>query len=215
MTEVPEHLLARSRERRAALGLGGGDAPAAGEALAPAASPAGPPATVAAAATPSTVAPAGAPAIVEPEKPPVPAYLRPEARKANIPTWVIPVLLFLPFWGILYIGAFGERHHAEALTGVELGAQVYRGQCSSCHGASGEGGAGPALAGGESVLTFPEESDHIAWVKSGSGPLRGQLYGAEDREGGQRGPATGGMPSFGNLTDEEVEAVVLYEREEL
>ena len=30
MTEVPEHLLKRSRDRRAALGLGGGDAPAGG-----------------------------------------------------------------------------------------------------------------------------------------------------------------------------------------
>ena len=214
MTEVPEHLLARSRERRAALGLGGGGAPPAGDA--PAAASAAPPATIEQAGAPAPVAAAAAaPAVVEPEKPPVPAYLRPEARKANIPTWVIPVLALLPFWGILYIGAFGERHHAEALTGVELGAQVYRGQCASCHGASGEGGAGPALAGGEAALTFPEEADHIDWVKNGSGPKRGQFYGAEDREGGQRGPATGGMPSFGNLSDEEIEAVVLYEREEL
>ena len=211
MTEVPEHLLARSRERRAALGLGGGDAPA-GDAPAP--TSAAVPATTAPAAAPAAVAAAAMPAVVE-EKAPVPAYLRPEARMANIPTWVLPVLLFLPFWGILYVGAFGSRDHAEALTGVELGAQVYRGQCASCHGASGEGGVGPALAGGDAVATFPDEADHISWVKTGSGPFRGQLYGAEDREGGQRGPASGGMPSFSNLSDEQVEAVVLYEREEL
>lgn len=215
MTEVPEHLLARSRERRAALGLGGGAAPPAGDALAPAAASASPPATIEQAGAPVPAAAAAAPAIVEPEKPPVPAYLRPEARKANIPTWVLPVLVFLPFWGILYIGAFGSRDHAEALTGVELGAQVFRGNCATCHGAQGEGGVGPKLAEGEAALTFPEEADHIAWVKSGSGPKKGQFYGAEDREGGQKGPATGGMPAFSNLSDEQVEAVVLYEREEL
>ena len=213
MTEVPEHLLARSRERRAALGLGGGT-PAEGSGDAPAAAPSSAtPATVAPAASPAPVA-AAAPAVVEEAKP-VPSYLRPEAAKARIPAWMVPVLAVLPFWGILYVGAFGSRDHAEALTGAALGAEVYRAQgCATCHGASGEGAVGPALAGGESVKTFPEEADHASWIRTGSGPFRGQPYGAEDREGGQR-TATGTMPGFGSLSDEEVEAVVLYEREEL
>lgn len=214
MTEVPEHLLARSRERRAALGLTGG-APAEGSGDAPAAAPSSTtPATVAPSAAPAPVA-AAAPAVVEEAKL-VPTYLRPEAAKARIPVWIMPVLAILPFWGILYVGAFGSREKAEALTGAALGAEVYRAQgCSACHGASGEGGVGPALAGGEAAKTFPDEADHISWVKTGSGPFKGQPYGAEDREGGQRGPATGGMPGFSNLSDEEVAAVVLYEREEL
>ncbi|MGH9177751.1 MAG: c-type cytochrome, partial [Acidimicrobiales bacterium] len=158
---------------------------------------------------------AAAPAVVEEPRAPVPVYLTPEAARRRIPAWVMPVLAVLPFWGILYVGAFGDRSHEEALTGPALGAQVYRAQgCSSCHGGGGEGGVGPALAGGESVLTFPDEADHVSWVRTGSASFRGQPYGSPDRPGGQR-TATGGMPGFANLSDEEIEAVVLYEREEL
>ena len=216
MTEVPEHLLARSRERRKALGLAGGSTPEpSGEA--PAAEPsAASPATVAPAGAPAPVEAPGPPAVVEEAPPvPVPAYLTPEGARGRIPVWVMPVLAILPFWGILYVGAFGDRTHEEALTGAALGAQVYRAQgCSSCHGASGEGGVGPKLSGGEAALTFPEEPDHAEWIKTGSAPFRGQPYGAEDREGGQR-IATGGMPGFPSLSEEEIAAVVLYEREEL
>lgn len=212
MTEVPEHLLARSRERRAALGLTGG-APEPSADTPTAAPSSAPPATVAPSAAPAPVA-AAAPAVVEEAKP-VPTYLTPAAARARIPMWIIPVLAFLPFWGILYVGSFGSREKAEALTGAALGAQVYRAQgCAACHGAAGEGGVGPALAGGEAIKTFPDEADHASWVRTGSGPFRGQPYGAEDREGGQR-TATGGMPGFSSLSDEEVKAVVLYEREEL
>lgn len=220
MTEVPEHLLARSRERRAALGLSGGSSaepsgessPTSPTSQAPAgSSPA--PATAAPAQAPAPAV-AATPAVVEEEKP-VPAYLTPEAARRRIPVWVMPVLAILPFWGILYVGAFGDRTAKEALTGAALGAQVYRAQgCSSCHGGGGEGGVGPALAGGESAITFPEEADHASWIKTGSAPFRGQPYGAEDRPGGPR-IATGGMPGFPNLSEEEIQAVVLYEREEL
>ena len=214
MTEVPEHLLARSRERRAALGLTGGTPAEPGAAPAPAPSAAAP-ATVAESAAAAPAVAAATPAEVEEPKP-VPAHLTPAAARSRIPVWMVPVLAVLPFWGILYVGAFGSREKAEALTGAALGAQVYRAQgCSACHGASGEGGVGPAITGGEAAKTFPEEADHISWVKTGSGPFRGQNYGAEDREGGQRGPATGGMPAFSSLSEEEVAAVVLYEREEL
>lgn len=214
MTEVPEHLLARSRARRAALGLAGGseaDEPGDGAPAASAPSSSAPATT--AAAAPAPAAPS-APAVVE-EARPVPAYLTPEARRTRIPVWVMPVLAILPFWGILYVGAFGDRTKKEVLTGAALGAQVYRAQgCSSCHGGAGEGGVGPALAGGESVKTFPDEADHASWIKTGSAPFRGQPYGAPDRSGGQR-MATGGMPGFPSLSDAEIEAVVLYEREEL
>ena len=213
MTEVPEHLLARSRERRQALGLAGGSTPEpSGEA--PAAPSSSAPAPAAAASAPAPAAAAAAPAVVEEPKP-VPVYLRPEAKRSRLPVWVVPALAILPFWGVLYVGAFGDRSHEEALTGAALGAEVYRAQgCSSCHGGGGEGGVGPALAGGEAALTFPEEADHVSWIKTGSAPFRGQPYGAEDRPGGQR-IAGGGMPAFGNLSDEEIQAVVLYEREEL
>ena len=217
MAEVPEHLLRRSRERRAALGLAGGEP---GEPAVPV--PAGGPAPVAAAgaapaAAPAPAAPAPAPVVVD-EGPPRPTHTDFQERtRARIPTWVMPVLLVLPFWAILYMGAFGERGGQEELDPIALGAQVYRSAgCSACHGAQGEGqGSFPALAGGEAVLTFPDEQDHIDWVRSGSAPFAGQPYGDPDRPGGQRGPATGAMPGFPSLSDEEVQAVVLYEREGL
>jgi len=220
VTEVPEHLLRRSQERRAALGLGGGDAPA-GDAPAAAtpattggAEPAGSAAPAVAAAAPSAPAP-----VVEAEpETPSEVYIKLEAVKRNrVPMWVMPVLIALPFYGFLYAGAFGERGHEEAPTGVELGRQVFASAgCSGCHGAAGEGSVGPKLAGEEVELTFPEAADQVAFVKSGSSSIKGQPYGSPDRPGGQRIAASGGMPSFGGtLSDEEIEAVVLYEREEL
>jgi len=208
MTEVPDHLLQRSRERRAALGLGGGDAgtppPAAAEASA--ADAPGPGAEVEAAPE------AAAPAIPEPVAAP-PAPPLPETR-TGIPRWMMPVLVILPFWAILYVGAFGTtKKPVPAKHGIALGEQVYlvKAKCSACHGTKGEGGVGPALANGDAKLTFPNEADHISWVSTGSGPFKGKKYGAT-----QHGPASGGMPAFkGVLTDEEITAVVEYERTKL
>ncbi|HET7488781.1 MAG TPA: cytochrome c [Acidimicrobiales bacterium] len=213
MTEVPEHLLARSRARRAALGLGGGDPAPTGEGAAP-------PPPAAGSAAPAVAARSAAPAVaaVSPvvvEEKPVPTYLRPEAKKARIPIWIMPVLVFLPFWGILYVGAFGSRQHAAPLTGMALGQQVFRANCATCHGAAGEGGVGPKLQGGEAVKTFPDVADHISWVRTGSAPFTGKYYGDPDRDGGQHGPAKGAMPAFTSLSDAQVEAVVQYEREGL
>ncbi|MGH9157716.1 MAG: c-type cytochrome [Acidimicrobiales bacterium] len=211
MTEVPEHLLRRSQERRAALGLAGGGGGTAPTTAGPA------PVAAAGAAVPARAAVAPAPAPLVDEGPAAPTYLDfQQATRTRIPAWVMPVLLVLPFWAILYMGAFGERGGEEVLDPIALGAEVYGASgCSACHGPAGQGGVGPALAGGESVLTFPEEADHVDWIRTGSGPFTGQPYGDPDRPGGQRGPAKGAMPGFPNLSEEEVQAVVLYEREGL
>ena len=216
MTEVPEHLLRRSRERREALGLAPGSAEGAA------------PATEAAAAgvTPAEASPApAAPAQAEPtadaaaeaaptapeEEATVPAGAG--VNRTKIPVWVMPVLVVLPFWGVLYVGAFGDRTVRTVVTPQ----QVYaKGGCSSCHGAQGEGGTGPPLSGGASKLTFPNEEDHVNWVKTGSGPFTGRSYGNPNRPGGPRPPATGGMPGFeGQLTEAEIRMVVQYERDQL
>ena len=218
MTEVPEHLLQRSRERREALGLlpKSGQAPAASEGGTQGMSTATPdaPATAAAAseATPAPVSKAAPEPAPEEAVPALPPYAE-AAVRTKIPAWVVPVLLMLPFYCVLYLGAFGDR----SVKKVETPADVYaRAGCSSCHGSSGEGGTGPALAGGETKLTFPQEADHIAWVKDGSASVTGQKYGDPNRPGGQRGPSTGGMPAFGGqLSDAEIEMVVKYERDEL
>ena len=215
MTEVPEHLLRRSRERREALGLAGGSsAPAGGEE--PAEPTAEPATTSAPAAAPATVEPAAAPATVEPEpaaEEPVGSYIAPDATRSKIPVWVMPVLAVLPFWGILYVGAFGERARKQV---VDPGQAAYAASgCGSCHGTRGEGGVGPALAGGESKLTFPNEADHASWIRTGSAQFAGKPYGDPNRPGGQRGPATGGMPGFSSLSDAEMRALVAYERDRL
>ena len=218
MTEVPEHLLHRSRERREALGLASSapqsPAPSVEGTQGMSAATSEAPATAAAAGqdSPDPVSATVSEPVVEEEVPAPPSVLEP-AMRTKIPMWVMPVLLLLPFWGFLYMGAFGDR----TVKKVETPADVYaKAGCSSCHGSGGEGGVGPALAGGTSKLTFPNEADHIAWVKDGSAAVSGQKYGDPNRPGGQAGPSTGGMPAFGGqLSDAEIEMVVKYERDEL
>jgi mono/diheme cytochrome c family protein len=215
LTEIPEHLLRRSRERRAALGLGGegaqeGEAPS--TPTAPAASTT--PATGAGAA--SEVRPA-VPAVIE--QPEEPVYIAPPKgpHKSKVPLWVMPVLIALPLWAALYPSAFGNHQKATVTDPLVIGDQVYHSAgCSGCHGANGEGGVGPALHGGQAKLTFPNVADQVSWVKTGSAPFAGKKYGDPNRPGGQRGPATGGMPAFGSsLSASQIDAVVQYEREKL
>jgi mono/diheme cytochrome c family protein len=216
MTHVPEYLLQRSRERRAALGLppsGGGEAPApaaAAEGGEAAGVPAPTEAPVPAAATEAAV-----PAVAEPE--PAAPYFEPPATRSGIPPWVVPVLAVLPIWAFAYLGALNPPSSAApVLTPIQQGAQVFAKNCSPCHGAQGEGGVGPKLAGGEAKLTFPNEADHIAWVDTGSAPHKGQPYGDPNRPGGQHVAKSGGMPPFkGTLTDTEIKNVVSFERDGL
>jgi len=152
----------------------------------------------------------------EPDPEPVVPALSPAAQAAirtKIPMWVVPVLVLLLPWSFLYMGAFGNREVKKEVTPKDVYAKA---GCSTCHGSSGEGGVGPALAGGQAKLTFPNQEDHVNWVKNGSAPLSGQKYGDPNRPGGQHGPSTGGMPAFGGqLSDAEIQLVVKYEREEL
>jgi len=228
MTEVPEYLLQRSRERRAALGL----APAEGDA-GPAAegeAPAAPPAAAEGGAAPPAAAPAaGAVAVAEPAAPPaaatggiepaaLTAYLETEARtRTGVPVWMIPVLAILPIWAFAYLGALSPPSKgAAALTPLQLGSQVFAKNCAVCHGGKGEGGVGPKLAGGDAKVTFPNEADHIAWVETGSQTKKAQKYGDPNRPGGQRVATQGVMPAFkGTLTDAQIKAVVTFERDGL
>jgi mono/diheme cytochrome c family protein len=99
------------------------------------------------------------------------------------------------------------------LTPIQQGAQLFAKNCAVCHGAKGEGGVGPALAGGDAKLTFPNEADQINWVDTGSITKKGQPYGVPNRPGGQRTAKVGAMPPFkGTLTDTQIQNVVTYER---
>lgn len=206
MVEVPEHLLQRSRDRRAALGLGGGDAPAPAAAGAEASAEVAP----AAEATPAA-ATAATPAVeVEaPPPPPPPPYVQAFQARKRIPFWAMPVVFLLPVWAVLYAGTLSEANTGE-LSQLEEGGEIYAQFCATCHGGGGGGGVGPALAGGAVLETFPDIESHLAWVYGGSESAENGVYGATAK------PSKGGMPAFGgNLTAEQILAVVRYEREVL
>ncbi|MGI9624949.1 MAG: c-type cytochrome, partial [Acidimicrobiales bacterium] len=208
MTEVPEYLLERSRERRAALGLGGGDEGAA--AAVPATTESA--AEVAPAAESAAPVPAPAPEIeqVEPPKPIAPWVEAAEERK-RIPVWMAPVALFLPIWGFMIWGTL-EEPTREATGPIAEGGEIYAAQCATCHGGGGGGGVGYQLNDGEVLLTFPQVEGHLAWVVNGT-ENTGPTYGDPGRPGGQRETGMlGNMPSFAALSSAEVMEVVLYER---
>jgi hypothetical protein len=93
---------------------------------------------------------------------------------------------------------------------IAMGEDVYQNvaSCDGCHGAQGQGGAGPPFAG--VVTTFGSCADHIEWVTLGSDGFRGEgrsTYGDTGK------PIAGGMPPFGStLTEEQLAAVVAFER---
>jgi mono/diheme cytochrome c family protein len=95
---------------------------------------------------------------------------------------------------------------------VAVGQQVYSGSaaCAGCHGANGGGGVGPSFIGGALYKTFPTCADHAKWIQLGSGGWQAEVGGAY---GAENTISIGGMPGFqGKLTEEELMAVVVFER---
>jgi mono/diheme cytochrome c family protein len=221
VTEVPEHLLKRSRDRRAALGLGGeggggGEAPAASEPAGGGESTAVEAAGATAAARPAAAAAAEVEAA--PAKP-LPPYVQAAVTRKKIPFWAMPALAFLPLWAIMYANTLSPPESDEP-SPLDLGAEIYAARCASCHGGGGGGGVGRPLSGGEVVKTFPDIESMLEFVWVGTeGFGVGQPYGDPNREGGQHlgGSYNGSlMPAFsGVLTEDELLAVVRYERETL
>ena len=207
MTEIPEHLLKRSQERRAAAS---GESPAAS---APAAST---PATVAPAAVAKAAAPAKTGPPVPPPPKPDPAYVAAAKSRKKIPFWAMATLSLLPIWGFMYVQ--GIKPQAKALSGpLGEGDHVYKG-CQGCHGTTGGGGAGRQLNEGEVLKTFPHIEDQLNFVYNGTQgyQLAGfKEYGDPQRAGGVRilGSTGGAMPGQGaGLTEVEILAVVCHER---
>lgn len=97
--------------------------------------------------------------------------------------------------GLYALSPGGEEGAGEVATNGDddhAGAAIYRNRCATCHGASGQGAVGPALAGISDRMD-PEEQLEV--VRQGSG---------------------GQMPAFeGVLDDEELEEVVAYTRDAL
>ena len=157
------------------------------------------------------------------------------AVRGGYPAWLAAAFVIIPLLAVVYIltspngpdcGVAGQLQIDEA-TGLAVncdgsdygsseidyfarGGAIYA-QCAACHGAGGEGGAGPAMAGGAVLTTFPAGmcSDQIEWVTLGTANFPDPTYGATER------PVGGGgvMPSYQDqLTPEEIASVVMYER---
>jgi len=220
LTEVPEHLLQRSRDRRKALGLApaAGDTGAAVADVAPEVSTNTP--AVAGAAAPAAAAakvPVPLPDMAPPPPPdPTPPWVNAANDRQKIPAWVMPILLFSVFvWPILYVGTLENPTRLEGL--IYEGGEIYAANCAVCHGANGAGaGNFPGFTNGQLMETFPHFEEQIEWVVKGTSIYEEQgreTYGANNTPVGGSGAL---MPGFADkLTAEELVAVVLYERVEL
>ena len=216
MTEIPEHLLKRSRERRAASGAGGDDGAAATPATTTPATTASP--APVAASGPVERAGAPAPAVPPPAKPDS-AVVAAYKKRKRVPFWAMVALSALPVWAFMYARAVTQST-VEVAGPLGLGGEVYGG-CAGCHGAGGGGGVGYQFSGGEVLKTFPHIEDQLRFVYFGSANynIAGvESYGNPDREGGPhitgvKGPMPAqGATAGGGLTDYEILAVVCHER---
>lgn len=215
MTEIPEHLLKRSQAAKAK--ASGAEAPA--DAAAPSSSaPAKVEAATPAVARPAKSAPAAAPLPL----PDIPVVVAAKARK-RIPFWAMATLSILPVWMFMYARALTPN--PVRLKGpLADGATIYKGNCSTCHGADGAGGAGRILYQGEVLKTFPRIEDQLNFVYWGSqGYIDAKIaqYGDPKREGGAHAPLSyngvavmpkQGLDAGGPLTDYQILAVVCHER---
>ena len=134
----------------------------------------------------------------------------------KIPYWVMPVLLFLPIWLIMYVGTLEEPTREEGV--LYEGSVVYtESGCVNCHGATGGGGSGPAFAGSSVIETFARAESQMAWVVQGSqNHLDSGFTSYGDNSKTILGYNGTPMPAFAaDLTAEELISVVFYERIEL
>lgn len=210
MTEIPEHLLKRSQERRSALSGDSSSASTSSETT---------PAKTAAPAVAKATAPVAESA--PPPPPPDPDYVVAAKTRKKIPFWAMATLSLLPLWAFLYLIAL--KPQAKTVEGpLAIGAGVF-GSCAGCHGAAGQGGAGRVLYQGEVLKTFPKIEDMLNFVYTGSQAYASKeiaVYGDPNREGGAHAPLSyngnpmpqQGQKAGGGLTEAEILGVVCHER---
>ncbi len=212
MTEIPEHLLKRSRAAKGtpdASGDAAGSAVEAASSAAAAPAASGPPAIAAAAAA--------IPKDSEPTpEPDLPHYIVAANKRKKLPFWSFLLVAALPLWAVSFAGTMQQPEVEDPLFEEAELAYAQTGGCSGCHGAAGGGGVGYKFSDGEIIKTFPEPIDMMAHIARGSTAINGEQYGDPDREGdahiaGARNQ--GAMPAMaGVLTMAELELVVFHER---
>jgi mono/diheme cytochrome c family protein len=118
------------------------------------------------------------------------ATLRAVTRRSHL------LLVALAASAALFLSACGGDSEPSGDGGGEasLGQNVYEDNCARCHGPDGEGGVGPQLGDGAVAENYPDIEDQLVVIREGRN----------------------GMPAWeDSLTPEEIEAVAMYEREEL
>jgi mono/diheme cytochrome c family protein len=214
VTEIPEHLLNRSKARRAA---------ASGESTGESTGDASP--AVAASATPAAAAPAKKNVAPAPKAAiPDPVYVTAAKNRRKIPFWAMSALALLPVWALIYfIAVVPEEKVVEGPTSI--GTAVYS-SCAGCHGANGAGGAGQVLYEGNAIKTFPHIEDMLNFVYAGSQKYVAAglaTYGDPNREGGAHKPLgyngnpmpQQGEKAGGGLNEAQILAVVCHIRYDL
>ena len=157
------------------------------------------------------------------------------------PKWLAAVMLIIPLFALFALGGSatgicgeatelqtdvvsgeivncdGSEFTGSGVSGggtdyVALGERVYNGEgatCDGCHGAGGGGGVGPALTG--VLTTFGACADHMEWVRLGTTGFQAAgraTYGDTNKTVGGGGT----MPSHTSLSEEQLAAVVVFER---
>ncbi len=163
-----------------------------------------------------------------------------ERTAGTLPRWLAAAFMIVPLFGLLYLssnltsagcvdGGFelsvdrvtgrGENCDGSAFEGrsaaggagaafIGEGRSLYTSTgCAGCHGANGGGGQGPAFA--NVLITFGSCPDHVEWVRLGSTGFQAlglSTYGDVGK------PINGGMPAHQSLSEEQLAAVVAFER---
>lgn len=113
-------------------------------------------------------------------------------RRVVTAVQALALLASAAFVLLLFVEApTGTKAPAAQRVSTLPGQAVFATQCAKCHGARGQGGLGPQLAGGRVVERFPNVADQVEVVSEGRGR----------------------MPAFGaSLTADQIAAVVAYTR---
>lgn len=138
-------------------------------------------------------------------------------QRRRIPVWAVVLFPALLVWAIIYVNGVTVPP-APSNTPESMGAAIYGTSCAGCHGANGEGGSGPAFAGGDLAKVFPKWQDQVKWVDLGSANWT-KVTGSKTF-GDTKKPADpgAGMPGFGpggtdgSLDCAKIALVIHYER---
>ena len=131
----------------------------------------------------------------------------------RMPIWIIPVLVAIPIWGFVYIGAFGVAGQQQQRPRRARRHDLRRELLRAATAPTARVPSGPRLNGGEVIQEWPNLADHIKWVHTGGSPYIGGTIGALHIPV----PPNNVMPAFGMdhggpLTDAQIQLVVCYER---